>query len=121
MIAILGNIDLVNAEEQQSISTKDICLAAISNAMLLKPSELHAYSQKENVIYIASKKYKYKCKVEGNRVIYSSDQGRWRTHPDDEIILFRSSGSSLTIEEHYGDGSISKGNFVIKNRKVIKQ
>lgn len=46
-----------------------------------------------------------RCKIEGNRIIWASDTGRWRTHPMDEVITYSKAGRTLTITQKFDDGS----------------
>lgn len=50
-----------------------------------------------------------KCKVEGNKVIWASNNpdstGRWRDTPQDEVITFIQNDNVLTLKEKYSDGS----------------
>jgi hypothetical protein len=60
--------------------------------------------------------WKYRCRVDGQRIIWASDPGgRWRTHPEDEQLFFRvvkaRIGSQLEVEERYSDGSSTKDTF----------
>lgn len=49
----------------------------------------------------------YRCRLEGNRVVWASSEGRWRTHPDDEVLTFEvtDSGTKVKINETFSDGS----------------
>ena len=59
--------------------------------------------------------WKYRCKLEGNRVIWASDTGRWRTDPLDEEILFKvDEASGVTITQEYTDGSKDEDHFSAK-------
>ena len=53
------------------------------------------------------KRWAYKCKVDGARVIWASAEGRWRTHPDDGAVFYSTTNSSVVIEEGFADGSKS--------------
>jgi hypothetical protein len=60
----------------------------------------------------------YRCRVEGNRVVWASEPGRWRDGPKDDEILFEvvDAGKQLRIIENHGDGSTTKQLF---NRDTI--
>jgi hypothetical protein len=49
----------------------------------------------------------YRCRIEGNRVVWASEPGRWRDDPKDEKVLFEDvgAGRQLRIIENRGDGS----------------
>jgi hypothetical protein len=49
----------------------------------------------------------YRCRIEGNRVLWASEPGRWREDPKDGEVLFEDvgAGKQLRIIENHGDGS----------------
>jgi hypothetical protein len=49
----------------------------------------------------------YRCRIEGNRVVWASEPGRWRDDPKDEKVLFEDvgAGKQLRIIENRGNGS----------------
>ena len=51
--------------------------------------------------------WNYRCRIEGNRVLWASEPGRWRDSPKDEKIFFEviDGGRQLRIIEDHGDGS----------------
>jgi len=63
--------------------------------------------------------WSYLCKFEGNRVIWAGAGspsspnaiGRWRTHPQDEVITYAIVGDKVTIKERYSDGSSNEESF----------
>lgn len=104
-------------------SAQQICKAAVSVIMGRSPSIMKASTvgSEVKVSYVRSddgSTWKFKCKLEGSRVMWGSDPGRWRTHPDDERVYYSVSGAGasarLTIEERYGDGSASRESFTPK-------
>jgi hypothetical protein len=52
----------------------------------------------------------YRCRIEGNRVLWADEPGRWRDDPKDEKVLFEviDGGKQLRIIEDHGDGSSTK-------------
>jgi hypothetical protein len=60
----------------------------------------------------------YRCRIEGNRVVWASEPGRWRDDPNDDKVLFEDvdSGRQLKIIENHSDGSSTKQVF---DRDVI--
>ncbi|WP_319587778.1 hypothetical protein [uncultured Desulfobulbus sp.] len=101
----------IHAEEKASFSQQLICKAAIGTLMGRDPSTMTITKVEDAVTYLHyirkndGSKWTYRCKIEGDRVIWASDTGRWRTDPQDESDTFTSSGNSLTIYEKYSDGS----------------
>jgi hypothetical protein len=103
-----------------AFSTQQSCKAAVSVIMGRSPSIMKASTAGDEVkiSYVRSddgSTWKFKCRLEGSRVMWGSDPGRWRTHPDDERVYYSVSGTGasarLTIEEKYGDGSATKKSF----------
>lgn len=57
--------------------------------------------------------WRYRCFLDGDRVIWAANGGRWRNDPRDEIISFalnRPEGS-FVIRQRFSDGSISEKTF----------
>lgn len=57
--------------------------------------------------------WRYRCFLDGDRVIWSANGGRWRNDPRDETISFalnRQDGS-FVIRQRFSDGSISEKTF----------
>ena len=107
----------------RAFSTQQICKAAVSVIMGRSPSIMKAITagSEVKVSYVRpddGSTWKFKCKLEGSRVMWGSDPGRWRTHSDDERVYYSISGAGasarLTIEEKYGDGSATKESFTPK-------
>ena len=55
----------------------------------------------------------YRCRIEGNRVIWASEPGRWREGPKDDKVFFEvvDGGKQLRIMEDHGDGSATNELF----------
>ena len=49
----------------------------------------------------------YRCRIEGNRMIWASEPGRWRDGPKDDKVSFEvvSDGRQLRIVDDHGNGS----------------
>lgn len=49
----------------------------------------------------------YRCRIEGNRVVWASEPGRWREDPKDDKIFFEDvdAGRQLRIIERHSDSS----------------
>ena len=75
------------------------------------PSIIKVSSSQENITSLRyyrrqdGKYWKYRCKLEGDKVVWASDPGRWRTGQYDSKITFSVDGDSLNILENYSDGS----------------
>jgi hypothetical protein len=55
----------------------------------------------------------YRCRIEGNRVVWASEPGRWRDDPKDDKVFFEDvdAGKQLRIIESHVDGSNTKQLF----------
>ena len=55
----------------------------------------------------------YRCRIEGNRVIWASEPGRRREGPEDDKVFFEviGDGNQLRIIETHNDGSMRKEEF----------
>jgi hypothetical protein len=55
----------------------------------------------------------YRCRIEGNRVVWASEPGRWREGPKDDRLFFEDigAGKQLQIIEKHKDGSSTKKLF----------
>jgi hypothetical protein len=55
----------------------------------------------------------YRCRIEGNRVLWATEPGRWRDDPKDDRIFFEivDAGRQLRIIEEHGDGTSTKRLF----------
>jgi hypothetical protein len=94
-----------------------VCKAAIAAIMGRDPSIISIDNRREGVINLSyirkddNTRWAYRCKVDGNRVIWATDTGRWRTHRMDEKITFTSDASGITITQTFSDGSKSQERF----------
>lgn len=46
--------------------------------------------------------WSYRCKVSGDTIVWKAENGRWRTHPDDEKYHYTLNGNVATIVETSG-------------------
>jgi len=74
----------------------------------------------ENEIYLSYirasdyKIFSYKCKIKGNRIIWASATGRWRSHASDSIITFTIEENIIIVKDKFSDGSENKEIFTLK-------
>ncbi|MBH0030279.1 hypothetical protein I6F10_05045 [Pseudoalteromonas sp. SWYJZ98] len=96
---------------EKTFTTEQICTATIAATMGRDPSIIQVDSFKNNTVFLSysrqgdGKHWKYRCKLDGNRAIWASDSGRWRTDKYDSKIIFSENGDKLSITEKYSDGS----------------
>jgi hypothetical protein len=111
---------------EPTFSKSQICKAGISLVMGKSPSimKTSVVGDEVKVSYVRpddGSTWKYKCKIEGSRVLWGSDPGRWRTDSADEPMSYSVSGDGesarLTVEEKYQDGSSNKKTFSASDLK----
>lgn len=115
---------------ESAFSGPHICKAAVSVLMGRSPSIMKSSSAGGEIIpevifnisYVRpddGTTWKFKCKLEGSRVMWGSEPGRWRTHREDERIYFSTTGAGvsekLTIELKHSDGSATRESFTVKD------
>lgn len=107
------------AAAQNSNEMDFICRATISSIFNRDISIIKSVGMKEGIVntqYVRpddGSVWSNRCKIEGNRVIWASETGRWRTHAMDELITYSRSGNSLTIKQKFTDGSSVEKSFTI--------
>lgn len=98
-------------------TNKELCKAGISILMGRDPRIMKIDSTDGEIVYLSYIRpddrslWSYRCKIEGNRIIWASSTGRWRTHPLDEVITFSVSGERLHLDQAYSDHSATKKTF----------
>jgi hypothetical protein len=101
-----------------------ICRTAIASIMGRDPKIMQVTRTAGDVLFLTYVRamdnfvWTYRCRVEGNRVVWASEPGRWRDDPEDDKVFFEvvGAGKQLRIIENRGDGSITKQLF---NRDTI--
>ncbi len=100
-------------------STSKVCKAAISKLMFKDPSIIQVNKKSSYVVFLSYVRktdgtvWKYKCKLEGERVLWGMDEGRWRNHSNDSNITYSIGGNKLKIKENYSDGSVDEKTYNI--------
>ena len=98
-------------------SDNQICRAGIAVAFGRDPAIIRIGRARGGIIYLSyirpddGKKWSFRCKIQSNRIIWASDTGRWRTHPEDSVITYSIAGSMLFVSEKYSDGSATSGRY----------
>jgi hypothetical protein len=102
-----------------SFSPQAICRMAIGSVMGRDPKMVVVTRIDGQILHLSYVRpidyfvWDYRCRIEGNRVIWASEPGRWREGPDDDKVLFEviGDGNQLRIIETHSDGSIRKAEF----------
>lgn len=59
-------------------------------------------------------KWSYKCKVNGNKIVWGNSDGRWRESSEDSVITYKLMGNSIVVSETYSDGSKTTKSYKIE-------
>ena len=90
-----------------------ICRTAIASIMGRDPKTIQVTLTDGDVLFLTYVRpidnfvWTYRCRIDGNRVLWASEPGRWRDNPKDERVFFEivDGGKQLRIIEDHGDGS----------------
>jgi hypothetical protein len=90
-----------------------ICRTAIAAVMDRDPKAMRVTQNSDSVLILTYDRpidnfiWTYRCRVDGNRVVWASEPGRWRDGPKDDKILFEAidGGRQLRIIAVRRDGS----------------
>lgn len=105
------------AQAADKATTGQVCKAAIAFMMGRDPAIIRVDKFANGVAQLHyvrpddNSTWRYKCKLEGSKVIWGTQNGRWRTHPDDEVITFKLNEGAITVRETYADGSHNEESF----------
>ena len=96
-----------------------ICRTAVASIMDRDPKMMQITLTAGDVVFMTYVRpidnfvWNYRCRIEGNRVLWASEPGRWRDDPKDEKVFFEvvEGGKQLRIIEDHGDGSSTKQLF----------
>ncbi len=86
----------------------EISAAVISAMMGRAVSIMNVKSDDGDIFYVKYSRsddgsiWTYKCKIDGTRVIWGTRDGRWRTHPADDIISYKDKSGKLIITTNTG-------------------
>lgn len=110
-----------HAQGQHKPSPEAVCKAAIAAIMGRDPATIKATRGVDGVVetsYVRpgdGTRWSQRCRLEGDKVVWASDTGRWRDSPADEVITFSvGPDRSVTIKQTYQDGSASEETFPAK-------
>jgi hypothetical protein len=112
------------ASAAPAFGVEAICRTAIASIMGRDPKLMQITRTAGDVLFLTYVRamdnfvWTYRCRVEGNRVVWATEPGRWRDDPKDDKVFFEvvDAGNQLRIIENHGDGSSTKQVF---NRDTI--
>jgi hypothetical protein len=117
--ALSGCPALSVADAAPSFEPEAICRTALASIMGRDPKIVRVTRISGDVLFLSYLRpidnfvWAYRCKIQGNRVIWASDPGRWREAPKDDKVFFEivGDGKQLRIIENHRDGSTTKELF----------
>ncbi len=107
------------AEVAPPYAPEAICRTAIASIMGRDPRIVQVTRIAGDILFLSYVRpidnfvWDYRCKIQGNRVIWASEPGRWREDPKDDKVFFEvvGDGKQLRIIDDHGDGSVTKELF----------
>jgi hypothetical protein len=106
-----------------SLSEYDrICKGAISVLFFTPVEDIKVTRRAGEVVYLSYTRksdgtvWRNKCRIEGTAIIWGSEDGRWRTHSQDEKLSFilHRDARTLTIRQSFSDGSGDQKTFSLE-------
>ena len=99
------------AKITESANPDDVCRAAIASLFGRNVASVTVVNRESSVLKLRYTRpsdgtiWTNRCKVVGARIMWTSEYGRWRDHPLDEVVTYTVQGSKITINKKYSDGS----------------
>jgi hypothetical protein len=102
-----------------AFNVEAICRTAIASIMGRDPKMMQITLTTGDVLILTYTRpidnfvWTYRCRLEGNHVLWAIEPGRWRDNPRDDKISFEviDGGKQLLIIEVHSDGSTTKQLF----------
>jgi hypothetical protein len=121
---VMLSAGLSPASAAPSFETEAICRTAIASMTDRDPKIMQVSRTDGGVLFLTYVRpidnfvWTYRCRIEGNRMVWATEPGRWREDPKDDEILFEvvDGGKQLRIIENHRDGSTTRQLF---NRDAI--
>src|ERR1700726_5294620 len=107
------------ASAASSFEVEAICRTEIASIMGRDPKFMQVTRTAGGVLFLTYVRpmdnfvWTYRCRIEGNRVVWAAEPGRWREDPKDDKVFFEDvdAGKQLRIIQNHGDGSSTKQLF----------
>jgi hypothetical protein len=107
------------ASAELSFDPPAICRTAIAAIMDRDPKLMQTRTVADGIVMLTYARpidnfvWAYRCRLEGNRVIWASEPGRWRDKAKDDKILFEvvGAGSQLRIIDNHPNGTTTRQLF----------
>ena len=95
------------ASAAPSFEVEAICRTAIASIMGRDPKMMQVTLTAGDVLLLTYVRpidnfvWNYRCRIEGHRVLWASEPGRWRDDPKDEKVLFEVIEANLSTEDDF--------------------
>ena len=114
---LLASMSLASAAP--AFEVEAICRTATASIMGRDPKVMQVTRTAGDVLFLTYVRpldnfvWIYRCRIEGNRVVWASERGRWREDLKDDEVFFEDvdTGKQLRIIENHGDGLSAKQLF----------
>jgi hypothetical protein len=114
---LLASMSLASAAP--AFEVEAICRTAIASIMGRDPKTMQVTRTAGDILFLTYVRpmdnfvWTYRCRIDGNRVVWATEPGRWREDPKDDKVFFEDvdTGKQLRIIENHGDGSSTKQLF----------
>lgn len=106
----IQKLNKIDKTPLKTFSNENIARYTMSSIMGQPPKIITAI-KKGNLYYVSyirksdRKKFDYKIKFDGNKILWSNIDGRWRDSKYDEKITFVERNNKLSIIQTFSDGS----------------
>ena len=107
------------ASAAPTFEVEAICRTAIASIMGRDPKLMQVTLTTGDILFLTYVRptdnfvWTYRCRIEGNRVVWATEPGRWRDDPKDDEVFFEvvGDGKQLRIIDNHRDGSSTKQLF----------
>jgi hypothetical protein len=107
------------AAAEPAFEPRTICRTAIAAIMDRDPKLVQATVAADGVVVLTHARpidnfvFTYRCRLEGDRVLWADEPGRWRDGAKDKKVFFEivGDGAQIRVIENHADGTTTKQLF----------
>jgi hypothetical protein len=111
--------DRAPTSAEPSFDPPAICRTAIASIMDRDPKLIQSRTAPDGVVMLTYLRpidnfvWAYRCRLEGNRVVWANEPGRWRDNAKDDRIFFEvvGAGAQLRIIDNHANGTTTQELF----------
>jgi hypothetical protein len=115
----VGNRVIAPVSAQPPFEPPAICRTAIAAIMDRDPKLMQTRTAADGVVMLTYARpidnfvWAYRCRLEGSRVVWANEPGRWRNSAKDDKILFEvvGAGAQLRIIDNHANGTTTQQSF----------